>query len=303
MDALHFFARFEPLLHYALHVRDIEQNASWAEVRNQMYALAEQERSQSVPRFLTEYMDICRLAVYALVDEILLDSPRMGQESAVHWYQDRLQVRYLQTDRAGELFFVILQNLIEDILRRIRPHGTDAHATSAPHADTFRPDTFQEHFEQVVLYLLDHIHEAPAQNSAIHTKSSQHSASQSVPQEKQTPVLSIDNDVISAAECLCLAIFSLCLLYGFKGLYYGPQHVHALERTERIAALLWQGLLPKALVEQQNTSIRVAQEPAPKSSAPWLYFFILTPLILSGLWYFFCADILEHMTFYEQIKP
>ncbi len=282
MNALVFFARFEPLLHYALHVRDTleGQNSPWAQVRTQMYSLAEQERNQSVPPFMAEHMNMCRLAVYALVDEILMDSPRQGQESAVEWYQERLQMRYLQTDRAGELFFLILQELVHDIVTRMHGGESFQHAGQEAHAEHFQIDVFQKNYEHTILYFLDHAQEA--------------FTNQEAPSD-----MYMYHEVISSAEYMSLATFSLCILYGFKGLYYGPQHEVALEQVHRVAALLWQGLLPHTLKKRESSLIvqNIPQKNESQSSAVWVYFFIGVPLILSGLWYFICADLIERMVF------
>jgi type VI secretion system protein ImpK len=112
--------RFFPLMSEALHYGrsgSDDEPLVLTELGPRLCALAEEEREHLAP-VANDDMDRpvdlarCRLAVYAWVDEILLTAPR---PDAAGWVAQSLQHAYFQTSEAGYLFFIRLENLLEEL--------------------------------------------------------------------------------------------------------------------------------------------------------------------------------------------
>ncbi|MBQ9537214.1 MAG: DotU family type IV/VI secretion system protein [Desulfovibrionaceae bacterium] len=65
-------------------------------------------------------LDDARFAVYAFVDEKMLNAPR---EDAALWTAQSLQWRYFQTSQAGSMFFTLLDNLLAELKVPTSEHG------------------------------------------------------------------------------------------------------------------------------------------------------------------------------------
>ncbi|MBQ7738955.1 MAG: DotU family type IV/VI secretion system protein [Desulfovibrionaceae bacterium] len=111
--------RFAPLMAEALHCAGCtEGELSLEEINAQITSLAEKERHQPIPvnnalpdikSDLSSEMEDARFAVYAFVDEKILNSERMD---ASDWMSKSLQCHYFKTTAAGKLFFERLNNLL-----------------------------------------------------------------------------------------------------------------------------------------------------------------------------------------------
>ncbi len=304
MNALELFSRFEGLLHYALHIRDTQEGQSlpWSAICTHMHLLAEAERTRPLPNetyigdkhlpdnYLQDCLHDCRFAIYALVDEILMESPHHDKNSATAWYQNRLQVRYMHTDRAGELFFTKLHELSEGILadnnagayapeplvlsqgthRQRKTQEMPPSAYGVEHAP-FSALLFPEQFKNAVHHCLA----AASQQDVEHQKNT------------------------TQVHTLTLSIYALCILHGFKGLYYDAHTAQALESIRRTAATLCQYVIPET---RQRSETATVMTPAFYGGIYggldfWFILFLLAPLLLSVLWYFICADMMGQSLF------
>jgi type VI protein secretion system component VasF len=124
--------RFFPLMSRARSLAG-EAASPLSEIRQTLFALAEEEREAPLPAApvggeqkrveagfdAAPDLSRCRLAVYAWVDEILLNAAR---PDAAAWTAMSLQHAFFQTSEAGTLFFAHLDELLDQLL----PLGDDA---------------------------------------------------------------------------------------------------------------------------------------------------------------------------------
>ncbi len=116
--------RFSPLMSEALHCSGSAEGLALPleEIQRRLVETAEQERSAvplSANDTLPDFSDVrrrelemCRLAVYAWADEVMLHSPR---PDAMSWMPLSLQCRYFHTTEGGQLFFTRLTGLLDDM--------------------------------------------------------------------------------------------------------------------------------------------------------------------------------------------
>lgn len=117
--------RFAPLMSQALHFAGSPQGLAvpLADIHTALCALADAERGTSChdgaampddPR-RHEYLGLSRFAVYAWVDETLLNAAR---PDAAAWMGMSLQSRYFETSAAGREVFVQFQERLNAVLQR-----------------------------------------------------------------------------------------------------------------------------------------------------------------------------------------
>ncbi len=311
MNALQMLERFENILHYALHVRDTEdgQKLPWSEIGTRMHLLAEAERVHPAPTDADNHisaqdmdacLQYCRFATYALVDEILMESPHHNTNSAMAWYQHRLQVRYMNTDRAGELFFTQLFDITHSIIEENtngEVHGTTENVVRHTFQNgEFPTPLFQQHISH------NNMPKAPS-SSAYHAPFStltfheQFKEAVSICLADKTRHISMPSH--KKAHCVALNFYAICIIYGFKGLYYDNHTSMALEDIRRSATALCQGMLPTKANNETNETVMT---PALYGGFYgglnfWYIIFLIIPLLLTGLWYFVCADIMGQSLF------
>ncbi len=139
---MNFLPRFSRLMAEALHCGSAPEGLALPlhEVRERLHALADEERSRPLPssaeplsapvtatlplpdavdetddaaRNIRLACENARFAVYAWVDELLLQSPRLD---AADWLSHSLQYRYCGTTSAGREFFTRLTGIIRNAL-------------------------------------------------------------------------------------------------------------------------------------------------------------------------------------------
>ena len=116
--------RFSPLMSEALHCSGSAEGTALPleEIQRRLVELAEQERSaaplagdDTLPDFSDvrrRELEMCRLAVYAWADEVMLHSPR---PDAISWMPLSLQCRYFHTTEGGQLFFTQLNEILDSL--------------------------------------------------------------------------------------------------------------------------------------------------------------------------------------------
>lgn len=114
--------RFSPLMSETMHLSDSAEGLALPleEVQHRLVELAEQERAAAptaeggmLPDFSDvrkRELELCRLAVYAWADEVMLHSPR---PDAISWMPLSLQCRYFHTTEGGQLFFTRLNEILD----------------------------------------------------------------------------------------------------------------------------------------------------------------------------------------------
>ncbi len=124
--------RFSPLMGEALHCSGTPEGLALPlkEVQARLARLADQERAAApvagndlLPDFSEtrrRELDMCRFAVYAWVDENLLNAPR---EDAAAWMPLSLQYRYFRTTAAGQRFFAYLDELLDSFRLPLDENG------------------------------------------------------------------------------------------------------------------------------------------------------------------------------------
>jgi type VI protein secretion system component VasF len=127
-------SRFFPLMSSALSSTQAG-DLSLVEIGSRLRALAQAERelpppeAEGGPKNAPD-LSTCRLAVYAWVDETLLNAPR---QDAVAWAAQSLQQTFFQTAEAGILFFRHLDTLLDSLLPRVdAAEGDDEEGVRLP---------------------------------------------------------------------------------------------------------------------------------------------------------------------------
>ena len=139
---MNFLPRFSRLMAEALHCGSAPEGLALPlhEVRERLHTLADEERGRPLPistetllapasetlplpdavggaddaaRHIRLACDNARFAVYAWIDELLLQSPRLD---AADWLSHSLQYRYCGTTSAGREFFTRLTDIIRSAL-------------------------------------------------------------------------------------------------------------------------------------------------------------------------------------------
>ncbi|MDR1162662.1 MAG: DotU family type IV/VI secretion system protein [Candidatus Accumulibacter sp.] len=112
--------RFFPLMSSALSSAQTGPEVPLADIGLSLRALAQAEQLLPAPAVERgKYAPdpaACRLAVYAWVDEVMLNAPR---HDAVDWAAQSLQHAFFQTTEAGTRFFEQLDALLEALLPRV----------------------------------------------------------------------------------------------------------------------------------------------------------------------------------------
>ena len=113
--------RFAPLMAQTLHFAGTEEGLALPleDIQSQLIALADEERAlpdqtsaetlEAMSEKRKNDLDLARFAVYAFVDEKMLNAPRMD---AAAWTPLSLQCRYFHTSEAGQLYFQKLDDLL-----------------------------------------------------------------------------------------------------------------------------------------------------------------------------------------------
>lgn len=304
-------ARFLPLLSLAMHTRGTSEGRAqeWQEVARQMRDLADSEQALSVPEGMERQdLEDCRLAIYTMVDEILLASPRDGESGLPGWFAHSLQVARLGKASGGEVFF----HKLSDLLFR-----TTSRPDPAEKAQTADPQPFQlagqlpgqipESLSRPLGPLPEQVATFPGQGQTGRYPGPQAGAGIAqgwAPQlARVIPVESLpacldslypdqprSQAACSAMAALCL--FALCLVYGFRGRLFGQQNTNIANALCRSASGLLFRLMNSTPVS--SVSIRKPGLPARKRGflrSPLLLF--LLPVLLSGIWYLVCSEIVN----------
>ena len=161
---MNFLPRFSRLMAEALHCAGAPEGLALPlhEVRERLHALADEERSRPLPssaealpaplsatlplpdatgevddaaRHIRLACDNARFAVYAWVDELLLQSPRLD---AADWLSHSLQYRYCGTTSAGREFFTRLTGIIRNALPLTENAPTAASEEEEPADEVLR---------------------------------------------------------------------------------------------------------------------------------------------------------------------
>lgn len=293
--------RFLPMLSLAMHTRGTTEGRAmeWREVARQMQGLADDEQALPVPEGLERQdLEDCRLAIYTMVDEILLSSPREGESSLPGWFAHSLQVARLGNASGGDIFFRKLSDLLFRTTSRPDPNGNakpDAPADpmlfqlagplpgSLPDTGSFSGQGMQGHYQ-------------PGQQGGI-IQGWMPQLARIIPVESLPACLDslYPDQPRSSAACSAMAalcLFALCLLYGFRGRLFGQQNAIVANALCRSASGLLFRLMNATLVS--SVIVRKPGQPAKKRSilrSPFLLF--LLPVLLSGIWYLVCAEIVN----------
>ncbi len=138
---MEFIDRFAPLMSESLHFADTPEGhaAGLDAVHDRLSLLAEEELRlpASIGRGMTvldlehqqHALQLCRFAVYAWIDELMLNS---GRHDAMSWMQYMFQSARFHTASAGKLFFDNMEMLLDRILATPQesPSTTLAHKLS-----------------------------------------------------------------------------------------------------------------------------------------------------------------------------
>lgn len=285
-------SRFEPLLALAMHARDTAEGRAvpWDALASDMHGAVLRERQAMPPEGIgPACLEDCRMAVYILIDEILMESPRTGEGLSAGWYPHSLQLRFLRTDTGGVLFYERLEALLDRIIASGRrpassgmilpgmrgapgvsdmPEGRAGTAPDAPESVLELP--LPEAGPSIEDPLLDKLLAASA------LLRSEPGLAEALP------------------EAGALPIYALCLLYGFRGRYHEPDKAAALEGLRKASLPLCLSLLGKG-AEAPTPAKPAARRLPPVRSLlirnGWFLFLVLAPLFLTGVWYVVCADI------------
>lgn len=279
-------SRFEPLLALAMHARDTAEGRAvpWDALASDMLGAVLRERQAMPPEGLgPACLEDCRTAVYILIDEILMESPRTGEGLSAGWYPHSLQLRFLRTDTGGVLFYERLEALLDRIIAAGRrpaaprmdlsgmPDIPEGHAGAVPDAsESVLELPLPEAGPSIEDPLLDKLLAASA-------------------------LLRSDPGLAGALpEAGALPVYALCLLYGFRGRYHEPDKAAALEGLRKASLPLCLSLLGK------GSEAPAPAKPAARRLPPvrslllrngLFLFLVLAPLFLTGVWYVVCADI------------
>ena len=211
----------------------------------------------------------CRLAAYALVDEILLGLPQS------HWFAHGLQLQRLGRTDGGNAFYAALSAQLAEALER-ESRDTDILLL---HPVQKNPDFGTQMFH------------AP-EPSGNDTRDIAHAMAH----------LAEICDTGSHNPALAAAAFmALCLIYGFRGCLYEEQRAQELEDMLAAAARLCARFLPKGEASVQALPYRAA---VPKSllarlqtrlGSPGPIFLVLFPILVTALWYLACASFINSL--------
>lgn len=195
--------RFTPLMSRALHYAGSPQGlaAPLADIHTILCTMAEEERDADRHGSAClsavgqpEDMRLCRFAVYAWVDEILLNSAR---PDAASWMGMSLQSRYFETSAAGREVFVALRQRLDAVSL------SNADALSPLHVALPVSGTERSPDEEQGMVLAVDLERAAAQP-------------------------------LSVSDCAFLRVYALCLLYGFCGRFFMyPEVLRRLRASAR----------------------------------------------------------------------
>ena len=251
--------RFAPLMAETLCCAG---SAEWlekplSEANSRLLELAERERA--TPLFFADSdsqaykkeLEQARFAVMAWADEQMLASSRAD---AASWAAMSLQFHYFSTAEAGRLFYQELEKCLDarGIARRVRVKSEESRDS-----EDFNRETQPEREEWRVLSLAERIEAA----ASAHRTGSDEGA---------------------------LAIFALCLLYGFRGALYGDPAT--LARIRRACRALFDGAPALGIPPQRS------------KSSDWLLWgeriaYLLVPVLVCLLFAVYCGGVLANAPF------
>ncbi len=267
-------SRFEPLLALAMHARDTAEGRAvpWEALASDMHGAVLREWQTMLPDGIgPACLEDCRTAVYILIDEILMESPRTGEGLSAGWYPHSLQLRFLHTDTGGVLFYERMESLLDRII-------AVGHRPAAPRMDLRgRPDA-SENVLELPLPEAEPSIEDPLLDKLL-----------------AACALLRDEPGLAGTlpEAAALPVYALCLLYGFRGRYHEPDKAAALEGLRKASLPLCLSLLGKGSEAPDPPKPAVRRLPVRSLLLRngLFLFLVLVPLFLTGVWYVVCADI------------
>lgn len=284
-------SRFEPMLAFAMHVHGTAagQALSWTEIAAKIRGFAEAEQALPIPTGMDEQeMKDCRRAVFTLVDEILLGSPRQTEQAGLTgWFPHCLQLAYFGDTSGGERFYRQLSALLIKTAVQATTRTDNGPLTLAnPLFATFAKNlpTPSQHGSTANGVLPQNTYD-----TASHVIAPEHLAS-------YLDALQADSGHGESGESTLAAIclHALCLLYGFKGALYGARNLTVVQELTGAAANLLTRLNLPALVAPPE-----AADPADQATTQKFTLLrhpavlVLVPLLLCGIWYLACSDMIN----------
>lgn len=263
--------RFEPMLSLAVAHASSDGERDYEKLSGIMDQLCDKEECQ--PSSLTpDQLEACRLAAYALVDEILLGLPQS------HWFAHGLQLQRLGRTDGGNAFYAALFAML-----------TEALETESRDAD---------------ILLMHPVHKNPNRSHAPagltglagHAVHDTRDIAHAMARLADTCDADSHNPALAAASFM-----ALCLLYGFRGCLYAEERARELEDMLSSAARLCARFFPRNEASIQDIPQRA---PLPKSlfarlkarlGRPGPIFLVLFPILVTALWYLVCASCINSL--------
>ena len=265
--------RFEPMLSLAVAHASADGERDYEKLSGIMAQLCDKEERE--PSVLAQnQLEACRLAAYALVDEILLGLPQSG------WFAHGLQLQRLGRTDGGNAFYAALFAMLTEALETesrdadillMHPlaqnpgsQGPHAFADPAGHAGLAMHDT----------------------RDIAHTMANL----------ADTCDAGSHNPALAAA-----AFMALCLLYGFRGCLYAEERAGELDDMLSSAARLCARLAPRNETGVRDIPARAPVKKAPLANLrarlgrPGPIFLVLFPILVTALWYLVCASCINSL--------
>ena len=263
--------RFEPMLSLAVAHASADGERDYEKLSGIMAQLCDKEERE--PSVLAQnQLEACRLAAYALVDEILLGLPQSG------WFAHGLQLQRLGRTDGGNAFYAALFAMLTEALET---ESRDADILLM-HPVYKNPDS--SHAPAGLTGLAGH---------AVHdTRDIAHAMANLA----DTCNADSHNPALAAASFM-----ALCLLYGFRGCLYAEERARELEDMLSSAARLCARFFPRNEASIQDIPQRA---PLPKSlfarlkarlGRPAPIFLVLFPILVTALWYLVCASCINSL--------
>ena len=248
--------RFEPMLSLAVAHASADGERDYEKLSGIMDQLCDKEERE--PSVLAQnQLEACRLAAYALVDEILLGLPQSG------WFAHGLQLQRLGRTDGGNAFYAALFAMLTEALET---ESRDADILLM-HPVYKNPDS--SHAPAGLTGLAGH---------AVHdTRDIAHAMANLA----DTCNADSHNPALAAASFM-----ALCLLYGFRGCLYAEERARELEDMLSSAARLCARFFPRNEASIQDI---------PRLGRPGPIFLVLFPILVTALWYLVCASCINSL--------
>lgn len=286
--------RFNPLFALAIDIHSYSVSTSNKNaLKEAIFNAVSKEQSSPVSNGITlDDMDLARTAVYFFIDEVLMDEDIISlsqkasdtQTTSLGWYQNSLQNTFMNTEKGGELFFIYFEQVLDKILSltaQTADKGNTAHDIQTytnPQIAFFQPHNLNEKFLRASQLIAGSLEDE-----------------QNILNENINK-----NTYFSAIETL--EVYAKCLLYGFRGKYYGQTHHTFLQELRQTAYAFLQIKdqdnhdVNEAMYTEATHTIPLPTQIRRKATLGYFFYFACPPL-LCAIWYFYCAQTVSQILF------